>query len=315
MNHQLTEIKQGITPNHRKAITGDLLHRYVTFLDAKPRTVETYGKALRQLWGYLQEQNIPYPEREDILAYRDSLRERGYKPSTIQSYITAARLFFRWTAQEGFYPNIAEHMKGATIDKSHKKDYLTSAQAKDLLDSIERDTLKGLRDYAMLALMITGGLRAIEVQRANIGDLRAAGNMVVLYVQGKGRDEKSEYVKVSEPVERAIRDYLTARGKRPDTAPLFASLSNNNKGERLTTRSISGTVKQRMQRAGFDSDRLTAHSLRHTAVTLSLLAGQDLAEVQQFARHSNIATTMIYNHALEKAKNGCSEAITSALWG
>ena len=82
----------------------------------------------------------------------------------------------------------------------------------------------------------------------------------------------------------------------------------------MTTRSISGIVKTRLKGAGFDSPRLTAHSLRHTAVTLSLLAGRDLAEVQQFARHSNIATTMIYNHSIEQAKNGCSEAIAQAIF-
>ena len=69
-----------------------------------------------------------------------------------------------------------------------------------------------------------------------------------------------------------------------------------------------------MQAAGYDSARLTAHSLRHTAVTLSLLAGKDITEVQQFARHKNIETTMIYNHALDKAKNTCSKAVESAIF-
>ena len=73
-------------------------------------------------------------------------------------------------------------------------------------------------------------------------------------------------------------------------------------------------MKARLCGAGYDSNKLTAHSLRHTAVTLSLLAGRDLAEVQQFARHASISTTMIYNHAIDKAKNGCSEAITAAIF-
>lgn len=68
------------------------------------------------------------------------------------------------------------------------------------------------------------------------------------------------------------------------------------------------------QKAGYDTPRLTAHSMRHTAVTLSLLAGKDITEVQQFARHESINTTMIYNHALDKEKNGCSEAISSSIF-
>ena len=82
----------------------------------------------------------------------------------------------------------------------------------------------------------------------------------------------------------------------------------------MTTRAISGIAKAHMVEAGYNSDKLTAHSLRHTAVTLSLLAGKPLEEVQQFARHANMATTMIYNHALDKAKNGCSEAIAKAIF-
>jgi integrase/recombinase XerC len=115
-------------------------------------------------------------------------------------------------------------------------------------------------------------------------------------------------------VEKAIRAYLKTRGNAGEKEPLFTSLSNNSKRKRLSTRSISGMVKNRLKEAGYNSERLTAHSLRHTAVTLSLLAGKDITEVQQFARHANIATTMIYNHSLDKAKNSCSEAIAKAIF-
>lgn len=161
--------------------------------------------------------------------------------------------------------------------------------------------------------MVTGGLRTIEITRANIEALRTLGNFTVLYVQGKGRDEKTEYIKIPSRVEKAIRKYLTHRDTARGEEPLFTALSNNNKGKKLTTRSIRGMIKQRFTMAGYNSPRLTAHSLRHTAVTLSLLAGKDLDEVQQFARHRNITTTMIYNHALDKAKNGCSETITDII--
>ena len=298
----------------QQSIDGNLLERFIAYLDASPKTVETYYKALKQLFSYFYLNGIRQPQREDIVAFREELKASGHKPTTIQNYITATKIFFSWTAQEGFYPNIAEHLKGAKLNRDHKKDYLTSRQVKEVLDAVERDTLKGLRDYAILSLMITGGLRTIEVVRADIADLRTAGEATVLYVQGKGREEKTEYIKVAPAVEKAIRAYLKARGKAEETEPLFTSTSNNNSGQRLTTRSISGIVKERLVNAGYDSSRLTAHSLRHTAVTLALLAGMDIAEVQQHARHANIATTMIYNHAIDRAKNGCSEAIAQAIF-
>lgn len=298
----------------RPIMPTDLFSRFIAYLDTAPKTIETYKKALKQLFSYFSINGIQRPEREDIIAYREELKAGGLKPSTIQNYITAARIFFSWTAQEGLYPNIADRLKGAKLDRAHKKDYLTSGQVKDVLGGVDREGLQGLRDYAILTLMVTGGLRAIEVTRADIGDLRTAGDNTVLYVQGKGREEKTEYVKIPAPVEKAIRGYLKARGTAKDSDPLFTSLSNNSKGARLTTRTISGIAKTKLKGAGYDSPRLTAHSLRHTAVTLSLLAGKDITEVQQFARHTNISTTMIYNHALDKAKNECSEAIAQAIF-
>lgn len=296
-----------------RQFSGDLYSRFIQYLDVKPKTVETYTRAIRQLEKYFYLNGITRPTRNDILAFKDELKIYC-KPTTVQNYITATRLFFKWLEQEGLYPNVADRIKGAKLDRDHKKDYLTSRQVKAVMDMIEHNTDQGLRDYAIMSLMITGGLRTIEISRADVGDLRTLGDMTVLYIQGKGRDEKTEYAKIMPQVETAIRNYLKTRGAVKPGEPLFTSTSNNSKGGRLSTRSVSGIVKARLKDAGYNSEKLTAHSLRHTAVTLSLLAGKDLSEVQQFARHSNIATTQIYNHALEKANNSCSEAIADAIF-
>ena len=292
----------------------NIFERFINYLDASPKTVETYKKALRQFFNYIGVHGIRQPQREDVLAFRDDLKASGLKPTTVQNYITATRIFFKWTEQEGLYPNIAEHVKGAKLDKNHKKDYLTSRQAKEVLAGVQTDSEEGLRNYAILSLMVTGGLRTIEVSRANVGDLRTVGENTVLFVQGKGREEKTEYIKISAPVEKAIRSYLKARENVEEGQPLFTSTSNNSRGKRITTRTVSGVVKTALRNAGYDSARLTAHSLRHTAITLALLAGREITEVQQFARHANLNTTMIYNHALDQAKNGCSDSITNAIF-
>lgn len=298
----------------KQTLKADMFNSFIAYLDTSEKTVQTYTRALKQLFKYLAINNIQHPQRADILAFRDDLKATGKKATTVQNYITATKIFFKWTEQEELYPNIAENIKGAKLNRDHKKDYLTATQAKEIINSIDTSTLKGLRDYAIIVLMTTGGLRTIEVSRANIEDLRTVGGNTVLFIQGKGKEEKTDYVKISPQVEKAIRAYLRDRGKTSEDSPLFVSTSNNNKGKRLTTRTISGIVKETFKKAGYDSERLTAHSLRHTAVTLSLLAGKDITEVQQFARHANISTTMIYNHSLDKAKNTCSEAITDALF-
>ena len=297
----------------RRAITVDLFTNFIEYLDASPKTVETYTRAIRQFFKYVQEKGISQPTREDIIAYREHLKG-SHKPTTVQNYIVAVRLFFQWTEQKGLYPNVAEHIKGAKLDKNHKKDYLTSRQVKKVLETAKEESLQGLRDYAILALMFTGGLRTIEVSRANIEDLRIAGDSEVLYLQGKGHEEKTDYIKLIPKVEDAIRVYLKARGTLDPTEPLFTSTSNNSRGDRISTRTISGIVKNALKNAGYDSDKLTAHSTRHTAVTLALMGGQKLEEVQQFARHKNLATTLIYAHNLDRARNNCEATIAKAIF-
>lgn len=100
--------------------------------------------------------------------------------------------------------------------------------------------------------------------------------------------------------------------------PLFVCLSNrNNKQQsRMTKRSISRIVKERLKKAGYDdSERLTAHSLRHSAITLSLLSGATIQQAQQLARHTNINTTMIYAHNLTAENNPCVDLVEKAIGG
>ncbi len=257
-------------------------------------------------------QGITQPQRCNVIEYRDYLL-KDKAPATVQAYMVAVKLFFRWTGSTGIYPNIADNIKGAKVGRNHKKDHLTTSQVKAVLGAIDQETEAGKRDYAMLMLMFTGGLRTIEVSRAKLADLRTLGDNTVLYIQGKGRDEKDDYIKIPEATETAIRSYLSFKGIRDPEAYIFTSSSNNNKGQGITTRAIRATVKSRFKAVGLDSDRLTAHSTRHTAVTLALLAGSTVQEAQQFARHSDISTTMIYAHNLDKASNTCSSNIANLI--
>lgn len=296
-----------------QSISSEILKRFVEYLDTAPRTVETYSKNLRQFFKYLAENGITNPTRSDVLAYREALRT-NCKPATVQSYIIAVRQFFKWTASEGIYPDIASNVKGAKLTREHKKDALTARQVKEILSKVERDTETGARDYAILTLLLTCGLRTIEVERAKIEDVRTLGDFTVLYIQGKGRDDKTEFVKLEPVVERAIRDYLRIRGKSAPSEPLFTSASNNSRGSGLTTRSISGTVKARFKDAGYDSERLTAHSLRHTAATINLLNGGTLEETQQLLRHTSLNTTQIYLHHLARINNQSERRIAEAIF-
>ena len=82
----------------------------------------------------------------------------------------------------------------------------------------------------------------------------------------------------------------------------------------MTTRTISGIAKTTMQEAGYNSSRLTAHSLRHSAVTLAVLGGMPLQEVQTFARHSNVDTTLIYVHTVDRMKSMCENVVSDMIF-
>jgi integrase/recombinase XerC len=290
-----------------------LYNRFISFAQVRARSLETYRKAIKQFFNFLGARGIKEPTRLDIIAYKEALEAEGKKATTSRLYLTAVKLFFQWLDQEGIYKNVAAKIKASKIGTGFKKDYLTTAQAKALLGSFKRDTMESKRNYAIIRLSITTGLRTIEISRANIEDLRAYGDEMALYIQGKGRDEKAEFVKIPAKVYEAIREYLATRGAYDMKDPLFAGIGNKNAGGRLTTRTISGIEKAALIGAGLNSERLTAHSLRHTAATLNLLNGGTLEETKQLLRHTNINTTLIYAHALERANNQSEARIEAAL--
>lgn len=294
------------------SITADIMADFAAFIDASPATVSAYTNAVKQFYKYLQAESIEKPSREDVRNYRDRLKTYC-KATTVQNYIEALKIFFKWTEQRGIYPNIADHIKGAKISGEFKKDYLTAKQLKKVLAGVDQSSAQGLRDYALLVTMLTGSLRDIELHRANIEDIGTAAGHTVLYLEGKGRDDKAEYVKLPEETEAALRAYLKSRKASALTEPLFISLSNNSRGHRLTTRAISGIVKGYLIKAGFNSARYTAHSFRHSGITLSLQGGNTLQEAQLYARHKSINTTLKYAHNLKRSESKCAETIAETV--
>lgn len=289
-----------------------LITRYLQNIDVKPKSKDTYRKALKQFVNWITANGGEVTEKSDILAYKSHLMET-YKAPTVSAYITAVRGFYKWLEAEKIAPNIAGDIKGAKASRGFKKDVLTVDQAKKILENINREHLEGLRNYAMINLLLRTGLRTIEIERANISDIRQQGGQALLYVQGKGRDEKDDFVVLTPSTLEPIQEYLKARKERNSEAALFASDGNRSKGERLKTRSIRRIIKEAMAAVGIDSDRLTAHSFRHTAITFALLAGAELSEVQKMARHSSINTTMIYNHSINRIGNAPERRIDSLL--
>ena len=276
---------------------------WISQLDVSEKTRRAYRAGIRRYSGWLTANGLAALDvsSSDVRSWRDGLTEEGLKPGTVNAYLSAVKRFYSWCSGYRLCPDVARDVKRVKSDPTGSKDALTVAQARQVLDS-KPETVEELRNAAIISLTLYCGLRTVEVARADVADLRQQGGRCVLWVQGKGHASKDRFVNVEPEPELAVRRYLAARGQVEGTDPLFASCSDRNRGDRLTTRTISGIIKARLRACGMDSDRLTAHSLRHTAVTFALLGGAPVAEVQQMARHANINTTMIYSHAIDRAE-------------
>lgn len=275
-----------------------LFDRFISYTDRKPTTIKGYISCLRHFIQWLTDNSIVQPEREHIRQYRDYLKDSGLAVGTQSQYLRAVKHFFKWTASEGLYPNISDNIHGAKVRHDiHKKDALQRDDVQLIAATIDRSTEQGRRLYAMYLLCVICGLRTIEISRADVCDLKTIGGASFLFLQGKGHDDKDAPVYLVNEVKDAISAYLESRTDKPTAkSPLFTSTSNRSKGGRIAPTTISTMFKTMLVNAGYDSDRLTAHSLRHTSGTGAHKAGLDLYSVQHLMRHCDPSTSEIYIH-------------------
>ena len=291
-----------------------ILNEYRDNLDVRSkRTKETYVKAVSYYIDWIQAEGRQ-GNHGDVIAYREHLMQK-LSPGTVCVYIGAVRSFYRIMFDLHGIPDVAASVKGAKKSKNMAHDSLTVDQAREILASIDTSNIAGLCDYAMINLMIHTGLRENEVSMADVGDIRNVGADSILYIIGKGHDSKDDYVILDYDTLSPIQHYLSARGKVTADAPLFASLANQNKGGRMTTRAISGIGKASMKRVGIDSDRLVCHSFRHTACTFALKGGASLLDAQVMMRHVDPRTTMYYVHQIERTGSNAGERCISRYLG
>lgn len=283
---------------------------FLRSLDVSEKSRATYTRSLRQFISWLAEtgRHTLELQREDILAYKEYLQS-SKSAYTVTLYLTSVRKLYQWLESQKIYPDITRGIKGAKKPKGFRKDTLSQGQLREALSSMELDTLESMRDYAIFNLMARTGLRAIEVSRALVEDIRMESGQEVLWVQGKGRDAKDDFVILTPEALEPIKNYLRARGAVKKEEALFCSHSYRNTGDALTTRSISRVIKEALKRVGLEDSRLTAHSLRHTAISLSISGGASLQQAQAMARHTDSRTTLIYFHNLERISSGAEKFI------
>lgn len=177
--------------------------------------------------------------------------------------------------------------------------FLTSEEVAQIIEIIPVDSLKGLRDRALIELLFSSGLRVAEIAGLNRDQINLKRGEFMI----RGKGAKDRLVFISDSARTALDNYLQTR--QDSLAPLFINLSRNvapvdTSGDycRLSTRSIERLVSQYAKLAGI-TKKVSPHTMRHSFATDLLINGADIRSVQSMLGHSNIATTQIYTHVTD----------------
>ena len=271
--------------------TDELVKDFLQERDVSDRSRNVYRNILNQWFRWLSSKGYPHGSvsRVHVMEYKAHLVAK-HTAKTANNYLTALRLYYKWLKEKSYYhTNPTEGVRAVRRSAGHRKKYLTTEQIQLLLAAPSDKTERGIRDRAIMRLMLTSGLRAIEVCRASVGDIVNQ----YLFIQRKGRSEKDAKVPLSNSTIDAIEKYLMLRDSITDEQPLFCNASRRDQG-RMKPYTISVMVRGYLNSIGITDKQVTAHSLRHTFASHALMAGVPLLDVSTMMGHADVSTTQIY---------------------
>ncbi len=276
------------------------------------RSRRTMGSALdqlAQLLGHADALVCPWPQLryQHTAALRAELQDR-YAPATANRMLAALRRVLQeaWrlgqmTAEEYRRAADLKVIKSETLPAGRALDL---AEVADLLDACAADaTPVGVRDAALIAILVVGGLRRSEAVALDVKDYNVKTG--ALRVQGKGRKERLVYIVGGAAT--ALDDWLTLRGSAPGALFVAAARGGHLTTRRMTDQAIRLILQKRASEAGVAD--FSPHDLRRTCITQLLDAGADLATVQKLAGHADPATTGRYDRRGERAKQQAAALI------
>jgi len=230
---------------------------------------------------------------ELVSRYKGDLIQKGLKSATINRRLAAIKSLVSFSYNCGHCEFMLESVKGEKLSSYRDTSGVDSETFKRVLGGIDRTSLKGVRDYALLLLLWSNALRRSEVSKANIGDFDQKERTLRIF--GKGRGNNSEIVSLGSGTVTAIEAWLSARGEVATDKALFVSVNAGYRDGRLCTQAIYTVVKERCQAAGI-SKVMSPHRVRHSSITAALEAtGGDVRRVQKLSRHSSLNTLLIYD--------------------
>jgi integrase/recombinase XerD len=284
---------------HRLADVPPEIEWFANLSNAGTRRIyENAVKDFMRFAGIKRPEEFRIVTRAHVIAWRDELVRRGLGGSTIRNRLASIASLFEYLCEK----NAVTHnpVKGVERPKTESGEGKTPAlgdhQARKLLDAPSEDSTRSKRDRAILSTLLFHALRREELSKLKVRDFRHARKGVPhLKVSGKGG--KTRYVPLHPGTHGLIHEYLDAAGHGEDAAgALFRPVRNNTTGrldKAITPDGIYKLVRAYSAALGFE---IGAHALRATAATNALDHQADIAKVQEWLGHANIATTRIYDH-------------------
>lgn len=234
---------------------------------------------------------LSYLSRERVIEHNGAILGSGLSASSRARKIATIRSFYKYlsTKVNLIDENPLQNLDSPKVLKALPK-FLSLEESEKLLNSINGKN--SMRDYCILLLFLSCGLRISEVVNLNISDFRY-DHLIIL---GKGNKERVVYL--NDICLSAINDYMKIRNSvsTSEKRALFLSV----RGTRITKSTIHSLVKKHLSAAGIDANKYSAHKLRHTAATLMLHNGVDVRTLQELLGHEHLNTTQIYTHVENK---------------
>jgi integrase/recombinase XerD len=280
-------------------------YKFIEFFTAQianPHTRRAYGRAVYRFLHWCEQQGIALEQIDPVrtaLYFRDL--ERQLSPPSVKQHLAAVKHLFDWFVTEGVSPlNPAASVKGPRYSPKHgKTPALTAEETRRLLESIPDDTIKDVRDKAVIATLFYSWVRVNAICTLSIADYRRQGEGRTLRFTEK-RGKVHELPAHHKAVD-AINTYLSRAEINPDNKrqrklPLFRTIDRS---RNLTENPLDQSVVYRMLRcrakaAGIQTE-ISAHTARATGITSYLENKGALEQAQDIAAHADPRTTRLYD--------------------
>ena len=268
--------------------------------DFQPNTRKAYTQIWRDFLIHADLQHPGQVTQDDAYRYREHLRSL-YSASTTLQKLSGLSSYYSWVIRNGV--RIDNPFRGITrgvrVNKYGSAVALIGDQDVKLLQSIEKDSFVGVRDYAIILTYLTTGLRAKAVADATYGDLRRQGDYAFLHFTNKGGE--ADRMPLPGVTWKAIQGYLALRGSVVDTDALWIREWWNNSGKWVPMGydAIYRMVIERCDAAFGPNHGITIHSLRHTFAVNAAKADTDIFSISKALRHKSRDVTLIYLDAMQ----------------